>query len=475
MHTADFLFKNKAAFVTSTPRTGKTLSVLLAIDRVLRRELVISQRSKALIVAPLTVADGGEWAKTLDTVFPHIKYAFLHGEDKLDMLADPTVQLYLMNPDGLRNGDIRDALLQRRLVCLVVDELTEFASVGTQRSKYAKKIADLVRSIGGWVWGLTGTPGNCDKIYGQVYLINPSRLLNDIPTMSNPSRKCHINSYYAWRNLTQYKYNAFAWQPIPQVADYYSREAMQPCLRYDKADILEIPAPEVIKRNVPMTEEQKTVAAELTKKLKFCSPEAGAAVEVLRASTLATKLLQVAGGVVIGGDVEGESDEIELLYLDNSTMLEALQQELRETPRKKIVFANFRGIIDRLVAQLRETTSYKVEKIDGSTSSTNRRKILADFSKYDEDSPHILVCHPRVASYGIELSAADKIIIFGGLSCGSFVYQQLFERISSSKQTAERTSVVHLICGEANRIATSRLESGVEKEIALYKLFLRYL
>ena len=60
LETANFLTKNPYAFVTSTPRTGKTLSTLMAMDY-MQKEV----GGAALIVAPLTVANKGEWYKTI--------------------------------------------------------------------------------------------------------------------------------------------------------------------------------------------------------------------------------------------------------------------------------------------------------------------------------------------------------------------------------------------------------------------------
>ena len=65
LETANFLSKNPYAFVTSTPRTGKTFSTCMAMDFVQQQI-----GGSALIVAPLTVANKGEWYKTLKEWFP---------------------------------------------------------------------------------------------------------------------------------------------------------------------------------------------------------------------------------------------------------------------------------------------------------------------------------------------------------------------------------------------------------------------
>ena len=54
---------------------------------------------------------------------------------------------------------------------------------------------------------------------------------------------------------------------------------------------------------------------------------------------------------------------------------------------------------------------------------------------------------------------------------GSFVYQQMFERISSSKQTAKETFIVHLSAGKQDAISFSSLANGVNIERNIVNLF----
>ena len=51
------------------------------------------------------------------------------------------------------------------------------------------------------------------------------------------------------------------------------------------------------------------------------------------------------------------------------------------------------------------------------------------------------------------------------------MYQQMFERLSSARQTAKETFVVHLSAGAQDKLAFSALERGVNIERNIVNLF----
>ena len=89
----------------------------------------------------------------------------------------------------------------------------------------------------------------------------------------------------------------------------------------------------------------------------------------------------------------------------------------------------------------------------------------------DGKDPHVLVCHPRTTAFGVELASADYIICYGTPMTGAFMYQQLFERLSSARQTAEETFVVHLSAGKQDKLSFAALASGVNIERNIVNLF----
>ena len=438
LETASFLSQNPYAFVTSTPRTGKTLSTLMGMDYVQQQH-----GGSALIVAPLTVANKGEWYKTVKEWFPNKRVVLIHKdrENEVNEHAD----VYLINPDGLK---IVATQLQRmvesgKITIAIFDELTEFANPKSQRWIAANNIVARCP----YRWGLTGTPGKPEKIYGQVKLINP----RNVPT-----------SMFRWREMTEVKVTQFKWIP-KQGHEEVVKEAMSPCIRFDKEQLMKIPLPQVITEEVPLSVEQETLTQALVEDLQAMVDSNE--IEATTASTLAQKMLQVAGGAVRTKD--GES-----VRIDATPKLNKLVEILHRTPRKKVVFSSFTAINDMLVEKIREA-GFTCEKIDGSVTGSKRSDILNSF--LDEEYPHVLVCHPRTTAFGVELASADYIICYGVPLTGAFMYQQLFERLSSARQTAEETFVVHLSAGKQDKLSFAALAGGVNIERNIVNLFTKNL
>ena len=67
------------------------------------------------------------------------------------------------------------------------------------------------------------------------------------------------------------------------------------------------------------------------------------------------------------------------------------------------------------------------------------------------------------------------IICYGTPMAGAFMYKQLFERLSSSRQTAKETFVVHLSAGKQDRIAFANLSRGVSVEQNIVDIFTKEL
>lgn len=443
LETANFLTKNNFAFVTSTPRTGKTLSTLMAMDFAQQQV-----GGSALIVAPLTVANKGEWYKTLKEWFPNKKVVLIHKdrENEVKQQAD----VYLINPDGLKI--VRDELqlmVERGTITIAIfDELTEFANPTSQRSIAAQNITQRCA----YRWGLTGTPGKADKIYGQVLLVNPQSLWD-----------MGVRSKYRWSALTEIKIgNSFKTRPTPDCEEIIQR-AMHPVIRFDKEQLMTIPIPKVVTEEVPLSKEQEELTKQLVEDLVIMVQSNE--IEATTASTLAQKMLQVAGGAVRATDGE-------IVRVDATPKLNKLVEILHRTPRKKVVFSSFTAINDMLVEHIKEA-GFTCEKIDGSVTGSKRSEILHDF--LENKDPHVLVCHPRTTAFGVELASADYIICYGVPLTGAFVYQQLFERLSSSRQTADETFVVHLSAGKQDKLSFAALSRGVNVERNIVSMFTKSL
>lgn len=423
METASFFISNRRGFCTSTPRTGKTLSTLLGIDY-----LQQNGERAALICAPLTVAAEGEWAATCRNWFPGKRVVLVHGDREAAL--DEPADIYLINPDGIKLAQDKLATMvaDGRITIGVIDELTDFANAQSQRWKAMNKVVTRLN----YLWGLTGTPGGPEKVYAQVKLVSPTQ----VP-----------HSFHAWRDKTMHKITQFKWVPSHGHEETI-KLAMSPCIRFDKEQLMEIPTPEVISDYVELSPAQQRLTDMLTDDLRVLvdSQEIDAA----SASTLAQKLLQVSGGAV--------RTEEGIVRIDAAPKIDRLEYWLRKTPAKKVVFSSFTGVNNMLVDEIARM-GFSVEKIDGGVTGTKRSQILKEFM--EEGGPHVLVCHPRTTAFGVELAIADHIICYGTPLTGAFIYQQMFERLSSSKQKALNTYVIHLMAGRQDKVSFSGLSQGV--------------
>lgn len=434
METASFLVANPKSYCTSTPRTGKTLSTIMAIDHLQKNE----GRRAALVIAPLTVAKGGEWERTFREWLPDKRVVVIHEDRKNDLLKP--ADIYLINPDGLKivAKELEQRVAQGYIDIGVVDELTEYANTKSQRWA----AADAVLSGCKYRWGLTGTPGDPEKIYGQVKLINNEK----VP-----------RSFTQWRMQTMLKISPFKWVPLID-HEVIIEKAMAPTIRYNKDDLMDIPTPQVISEYVDLSPEQEAMTNTLVTELQVLADEGE--ITAATASALAQKLLQVSGGVVRGGDG--------LVKVDCQPKLDKLEEYLRKTPAKKVVFGSYTAINDMLVKEI-GNMGFTVAKIDGSVTGGKRSDLINRFM--DDDDIHVLVCHPRTMAFGVELARADHIICYGPPMAGAFIYQQMFERLSSSKQEADETFVVHLAAGKQDKVSFSNLANGVNIASNIVSIF----
>lgn len=431
--TAKFLTQNPYAFCTSTPRTGKTLATLTAADCVIGEH-----GGSVLIVAPLTIADKGEWTNSLIDWFPHRKFVFVHKDRENELRQD--VDFYIINPNGLKicENTLTNMVNSGKITVVVFDELTEYGNGKSGITESAMRISRNAK----FRWGLTGTPGGPDKIYSQIKLINPD----------------NVPKYFTrWREMTMYKATPFKWLPR-EGHEEIIKEAMSPCIRFDKDEVLDIPTPTLIHEHTDLSSDQQVIVDKLTNEM-LVAVESGE-ITVATASTLAQKILQVSGGVVKTS--EG------VHKVDSTPKLNKLTELLNRTPAKKVVFSNFVAVNDMLVEFIR-SQGMTCEKIDGAVTGNKRGDLIKNFM--ETDYPHVLVCHPRTMSYGIDLAIADMIICYGPPMSGTYIYQQLVERISSVKQKAEETFIVHLSAGSTEKRAFSALGRGVDLEKNIIKIF----
>jgi SNF2 family DNA or RNA helicase len=377
--TAALLTLEQRAYVLNGMGTGKTKSCLWAWDY-LRSNNVCG---KMLVSAPLSTLNF-TWAREVFNTLPGRKVAVLHGtrQQRLDKLADPDVDIFVINHDG--HKVILDELLARTDInVLCIDELAVFRNGGSTRTKSMMKLAHRME----WAWGMTGSPipTSPTDAWAQARLITPSRV---------PKFFGH------YRNELMTRFSQFKYLPKPDAVDK-AYATLQPAVRFTLDDVVELP--ECIERtlDVDMGPKQAKIYKALMDQCYVAvqSHEITAA----NAGAVMMKLLQVSTGYVYDKDRN-------VVTLDNSKRIEALIDAVNSTDRKVLVFAPFKhalaGISDALTSEGIEHAC-----VDGDTPANTRAQIFNLFQ--NTDKYRVIAAHPQCLAHGITLTAADTIIWFG--------------------------------------------------------------
>lgn len=466
---AAFFTENKRAFCTSTMRTGKTASAVLAA------KFLQDNRLATAVLVIATVSNlRGVWEKEIGGMYPGAKVIVLHDKDPeaRRQLLEEDADFYVVNYNGIKI--LRDALSQAvecgKISICIVDELTHYANARTQLWEAADwlingtryetipgatrrnpdgteaKLKDRRRGLQksrsiDWCWGLTGTPGGPDMVYGQVRLIKPENM----PRM-----------YTGWRDDTMVKYG-FKWLPREGYLDKIYR-AMQPCIRYDKKDIMDLPPVVLSGRDCELSPIQRKAYTQIKRDMMAMIGDT--TVKAVSKSALISKLLQISAGVVIS--------ETGNVALDMKPRMDELENIIATATQKVVIFCAFTAVIDRLNEEL-VARGHKVGIVDGRVTGKARDTVFFGFQ--DSDTYDILLCHPKTTAFGVELAAADTMIFFGPPMSGEFVYQQAIERMSSLKQKAASCQLIHLSSTMEERKLFQSIKDGVDINEAINDMF----
>jgi hypothetical protein len=148
---------------------------------------------------------------------------------------------------------------------------------------------------------MTGTPASQSPVdaYGLAKLVNPS----GVPKYAT-----------AWRDRVMNKITTFKWGPKPE-AKRLVHEALQPAIRFTKAQCLDLPPVVTVTRDVPLSPQQAKYYKLLKEQMLFQT--AGATISAVNAGVAVSKLLQISCGAAY---TEGK----EVVEFDASPRLKVL-------------------------------------------------------------------------------------------------------------------------------------------------------
>jgi len=437
--TAGMLTMNDRAFVLNDLGTGKTRSVLYALDFLMQQ----GWSKRALVVAPLSTLTP-TWHRECFRIFPHINTAVLHGDRKRRraQLARKDVDVYIVNHHGLKII-LNDLQARSDIDTVVIDELATYRNQRTDLYRTMRKLID--RKATKRVWGLTGapTPNSPTDAWAQVRLIAP----NKVPVY-----------FKQFQAMTMAQVSMFRWVPKRE-ANNVVFAAMQPSVRYSREDCVDLPPllpPMDIE--VPLTSKQQHIYTTLFNKLRIDFQNGEGYTTAANEGVLLNKLLQVSLGHVYTTDKGA-------VHFPNSVRVEAIRNIIMANSRKTIVFVPFIHAVEYLAAELSKTLD--IALVYGQTSKRERDRIFTAFQ--NSHKPQALIAHPGTMSHGLTLTAANTIV-WNGPAPSLETYIQANARISRPSQTAKQL-IIHLFSSPVEKRAFRRLARNQKTQGVLLKMF----
>lgn len=431
--TASFLALRDRAFCFNEAGTGKTSSVIWAADYLMQLGLI----KRVLVICPLSIMYSA-WQADIFKTAMHRTVGVAYGDaSKRKKVIKGEYEFVVINFDGV--NIVQEEISKVGFDLIVIDEANAYKTVTTKRWKTLAKLITPSTKL----WMLTGTPASQSPMdaFGLAKLVNPS----GVPRYMT-----------AWRDKVMRQLTRFKWVPR-ETSQMDVFNALQPAIRYEKADCLDLPELVYQTREVPLTPQVSKFYKELKNQLLI--EAAGEQISAVNAAAQLSKLLQISGGALY-------TDTKEVVEFDVSPRLNTLMEVLDETQHKVIVFVPFRHTID-LVSNYLIQEGITNEVINGDVPARERAEIINRFQT--QGDPRVLVIQPQSASHGVTLTAADTVVFWSPVMSVE-TYLQCIARIDRVGQKNSMT-VVHLQGSEAERRVYQMLQSKVDSHESLVDLY----
>ena len=433
--TAEFLSLRRRAFCFNEQGTGKTASVIWAADYLMAKGRI----NRVLIICPLSIMLAS-WQSDLFKFAVHRTVDIAYGSsDKRKKIVNGNARFVIINYDGV--ASVFEELKNGGFDLVVVDEANAYKNVQTKRWKMLRKIISPKTGL----WMLTGTPAAQSPVdaFGLGKMCVPDRT----PIF-----------FGDFRVSVMEQYSMYKWAPRPE-AKQIVFDMLQPAIRFEKSQCLDLPPVTYMTRVAPMTPEQKQYYAELKEKmlLEFSPDEA---VSAVHAAAKMNKLLQISGGAVY-------TDAGDVIKFDVSNRLNVIQEVIEEASNKVLIFVPFTHTI-QLVSEHLTKAGITNEIVDGSVSMTKRTQVFKAFQ--EQADPRVLIIQPQAAAHGVTLTAADTVIWYAPLPSVE-TYLQANARIDRPGQKNPMT-VFHIQGSPIENKVYAMLQGNIsnhEQIVNLYK------
>jgi SNF2 family DNA or RNA helicase len=425
--TAEFLISNRKAFCFNEQGTGKTASVIWTVDYLMHIGLV----RRVLVICPLSIMKSA-WQGDLFKFAIHRTVAVAYGNArKRKEIINAGAEFVIINFDGV--GIVKDEIINGGFDLIVVDEASAYKNAQTSRWKDLRDLTKVIKGL----WMLTGTPAaqSPADAFGLAKLVNPKGV---------PQFFTHF------KDMVMTKVSQYRYIPKPN-AKLVVHKALQPAIRFEKRQCIDLPPLTFLERDAPLTPQQSGFYKLLKKEMMI--EAAGEEISAVNAATQINKLLQISCGSIY-------TDTGEVVDFDVSNRLNVVQEIVDECSNKVLIFVPFTHSIALLEKHLTKN-GVTCEIINGSVSVNKRADVVKQFQ--EQPDPKVLIIQPQAASHGLTLTAADTIIWYA--PCTSVeTYLQANARIDRPGQVNPMT-IVHIRGSQVE----SRLYSMLQNNVAGHK------
>jgi len=432
--TSEFLTLHKKSFCFNEQGTGKTASVIWAVDYLMQQNKI----NRVLVICPLSIMKSA-WQEDLFKFAMHRTFSVAHGTStQRKKIIEAGSEFVIINFDGV--AVVKEEIMKGGFDMIVVDEANAYKNAQTNRWKTLRDITANTP----WLWMLTGTPAAQSPVdaFGLAKLVNPE----------------NAPKYFGqFRDKVMQKVSQFIWRPKPD-ADKIVHEVLQPAIRFEKDQCLDLPPLTYVEREAPLTKQQAAYYKLLKDRMTMQAD--GEQVTSVNAATNLNKLLQISGGAVY-------SDDKEVIQFDVSSRLKVIKEAIDEASNKVLVFVPFTHTIE-LLEEFLTKNKIPCKVISGKVTVNRRSEIIKDFQ--ETDKVQVLVIQPQAASHGLTLTAANTVIWYSPVTSVE-TYLQANARIDRPGQHNPMT-VVHIRGSEVETRLYNMLRSKVDhhhKIIDLYK------
>ena len=432
--TSAFLTLHKKAFCFNEQGTGKTASVIWAVDYLMN----LGHLKRVLVICPLSIMKSA-WQQDLFKFAMHRSCSVAHGTStQRKKIIDAGAEFVIINFDGV--AVVSEEIVNGGFDMIVVDEANAYKNAQTNRWKTLNKLATNIP----WMWMLTGTPAAQSPVdaFGLAKLINPDG----------------APKYFGqFRDKVMYKITQYIWRPKPD-ADTTVHKVLQPAIRFEKDQCLDLPPVVHVEREAPLTKQQETYYKLLKDRMMMQAD--GEQVTSVNAATNLNKLLQISGGAVY-------SDDKEVIQFDVSNRLKIIKEVIEESSHKVLVFVPFTHTIN-LLEEFLTKSKITCKVISGKVTVNKRTEIIKTFQ--EDDDPYVLIIQPQAASHGLTLTAANTVIWYAPVTSVE-TYLQANARINRPGQHNSMT-VVHVTGSAVEERLYTMLQNNItnhNKIIDLYR------